>query len=75
MDEYTNRLEEARTTKQPLLLSAPDAAHLLGIGLTFTWQLVHSGQLPSMRLGKQVLISRHTLEQFATGSWRDQSSA
>jgi len=49
----------------PLLLSVPQAAHLLGVGLTLCWEMVHGGQLPSVRLGRRVLVPRHAVERLA----------
>lgn len=49
----------------PLLVAVPDAAHLLGIGATLAWDLVRSGDLPSVKLGRRVLVSRAALEQLA----------
>lgn len=51
--------------EKPLLLSVPDAARLLGVGKTFAWMLVNKGDLPSVRLGKRVLVPRAVVEQIA----------
>jgi len=52
----------------PLLLPVPEAARLLGVGATFAWELVHNGQLPSVRLGRRVLVPRAALEQLASSA-------
>jgi excisionase family DNA binding protein len=49
----------------PLLVSVPEAARLLGVGKTFAWTLVHSGSVPTVRLGKRVLVPRAALERLA----------
>lgn len=49
----------------PLLVAVPEAARLLGIGSTLAWDLVRSGDLPSVKLGRRVLVSRAALEQLA----------
>jgi len=49
----------------PLLLPVPEAARLLGIGTTLCWEMVHGGQLPSVRLGRRVLIPRAVVEHLA----------
>jgi len=49
----------------PLLLPVPEAAHLLGIGTTLCWEMVHGGQLPSVRLGRRVLVPRVAVERLA----------
>jgi len=48
-----------------LLLPVPEAARLLGIGTTLCWEMVHGGQLPSVRLGRRVLIPRVAVERLA----------
>ncbi len=52
--------------QQPLLLSVPQAARLLGVGTTLCWEMVHSGQLASIRLGRRVLVPRVALDQLAS---------
>jgi excisionase family DNA binding protein len=49
----------------PLLLSVPEAARLLGVGVTLGWEMVHGGQLPSVRLGRRVLVPRAAIEHLA----------
>lgn len=48
----------------PLLLSVPTAAHLLGIGPTYAWQLVRSGKLPHIRLARRVLVLRADVDRL-----------
>lgn len=48
----------------PLLISVPEAARLLGVGPSLGWTLVHSGELPSVRLGRRVLVPRAALERL-----------
>ncbi len=54
----------AKHEPPPLLLSVPQAARLLGVGTTLCWDMVHRGQLTSVRLGRRVLIPRAALEQL-----------
>jgi len=49
----------------PLLMAVPDAARLLGIGTTLAWELVRAGDLPSIKLGRRVLVPRMALEHLA----------
>ena len=69
-----DRGEQITTQTQPLLLSVPEAACLLGIGTTLCWEMVHSEQLPSIRLGRRVLVPRTAIEQLA-GMTTDDVSA
>ena len=46
------------------VMSVPDVAHALRLGQTAAWHLVHSGQLPSMKIGRRRLIRRVDVAQF-----------
>lgn len=48
----------------PLLLTVAAAAALLGIGRTTTNQLVMSGQLKSVQLGRRRLVVRASLQEY-----------
>lgn len=52
-------------SQRPLLVSVPQAAHLLGIGATLCWEMVYAGRLPSVRLGRRVLIPVAAVEKLA----------
>ncbi len=56
--------EEKSGSDTRLLISVPEAAELLSIGTTFAWELVHQGTIPSVKLGRRVLIPRHSLERL-----------
>jgi excisionase family DNA binding protein len=47
-----------------LLLSIDDAAIALGIGRTQTYELVMSGKIASVKIGRRRLIVRSELESF-----------
>ena len=47
-----------------LLLTVPEAAHLLSIGRSRCYDLVLSGQLRSLKLGRRRLIPREALDAF-----------
>ncbi len=49
----------------PLLIAVPEAARLLGIGATLAWELVRLGRIPSIKLGRRVLVPRAGLERLA----------
>ncbi len=61
--------------QQPLLLSVPEAARLLGVGTTLCWDMVHAGQVPSIRLGRRVLVPRAALERLESISAHDDSGS
>lgn len=62
--DANERMERGRDV--PLLLPVPEAAHLLGIGTTLCWEMIHNGQLPTVRLGRRVLVPRAAIEQVAS---------
>ncbi len=49
-----------------LTVSVTEAAELLGVGRTLAYDLVARGVLPSVRLGRRVLIPRHALDELLT---------
>lgn len=44
--------------------SAREAAQALGLGRSTTYELLRSGELPSIRVGRRVLIPLAALEGF-----------
>lgn len=49
---------------EPLLLSIPEAAQLLGIGRSKTYELVATGELATVRIGRSVRVPRTAVEEF-----------
>ena len=47
-----------------LTCSVPEAARLLGIGETLMRELIRTGRVPALRLGRRVLVSRAALERL-----------
>ena len=48
----------------PLLISVEEAGKLLGIGRGLAYQLVQEEKLPTIRLGRRILVSRQHLEAW-----------
>lgn len=48
----------------PLLLSVSDVQNALGLGRNSTYQLLRSGKLKSIRVGKLIKIPRAALEEY-----------
>lgn len=48
----------------PLLLRAEEAARLLGLGRSTVFALLATGELPSVRVGRSVRVSRSAVERF-----------
>ena len=49
-----------------------DAYHQLGVSRSTLYQLIQSGELSSIKVGKRRLVSRHALEQFIARKEREQ---
>jgi len=45
-------------------LSVEEAAGLLGISTWLAYELVHQGELPSLRLGRRIVVPRAALERM-----------
>jgi excisionase family DNA binding protein len=41
---------------QPLTVTVEQAAKLLGIGRSTAYELVHAGDIPSLRLGRRIVV-------------------
>lgn len=48
----------------PSVLSVGQLANALGVGLNTAYTLVRSGKIPSVRVGKQIRISKAALLKF-----------
>ena len=47
-----------------LTLTVPQAAEVLGISRALAYELVARGELPSLRLGRRVVVPRRALQNF-----------
>ena len=54
-------------TPQRLLLRIPEVAETLGIGRTKIYEMIATGELPTIRIGRAVRISVATLQKWAEG--------
>ena len=48
----------------PMILRAEDLMPLLGIGRNTAYELIRSGQIRSVRIGRQIRIPREDLLEF-----------
>lgn len=44
------------TTSHPLTLTVEQAAKVLGISRSTAYELVHTGEIPSLRLGRRIVV-------------------
>jgi excisionase family DNA binding protein len=58
---------------QPLTVTVEQAAKLLGIGRSTAYELVHTGDIPSLRLGRRLVVPIAAFHDFI-GSPRLRSS-
>src|SRR4051794_3938031 len=49
---------------QPLTYSVVKAAELLGVGRNQAYEAVRTGEIPSIRIGKRILVPRIALENL-----------
>lgn len=54
-------------TDHPLTLTVEQAAKLLGIGRSTAYELVHTGEIPSLRLGRRIVVPRVRLAEMLSG--------
>ena len=65
------RVEEAATVpreREPLAVSVPQAAIMLGISRALAYELVARGDLPSLRLGRRLVVPRRALVELVEAS-------
>ncbi len=55
-------MEKGRIAEGPLLLTVSEAAKLLRISRGLAYELVRQERIPSIRLGRRILVPRHGLE-------------
>ncbi len=49
---------------EPLVYSVSEARKLLGISRGLAYEAIRTGQIPSIRLGRRILVPRFGLEQL-----------
>jgi excisionase family DNA binding protein len=59
---------------QPMLLDIGEVAKKLGLGQTKTWELVATGQIFSVRVGKRRLVPVESVEKFVAELIEGQAS-
>ena len=54
--------------RERLALTVPEAAELLGVSRRFAYEMAAQGKIPSVRLGKKILVPRKSLEAMLDAS-------
>jgi excisionase family DNA binding protein len=60
-------------SEQRLTYTVEEAARLLGIGRGTTYEGVRTGEIPSVRIGRRVLVPRHALLALLDGDQNDEA--
>jgi excisionase family DNA binding protein len=60
-------IDPIRTKTPPSTMSITEAADTLGIGRTLAYELAHTGELPTVRLGRRLVVPRRALERLLGG--------
>jgi excisionase family DNA binding protein len=62
-----NIAQVGRPEPQPLTLTIPQAAELLGISVSKAYEAARAGDLPTVKIGARVVVSRRWLEELIDG--------
>ena len=65
----------AMSNAENLTLSVVEAARLLGISRNLCYEAIRTGEIPSLRIGKRVLVPRRALEELLNKAARDSPSS
>lgn len=65
----------SQLNSMPDLLTVEEAAHFLRISRGLAYQEVHSGEIPSIRIGRTIRIPKHRLKQLVEAQSSDGSGA
>lgn len=61
--------EKNRTAgAERLTLTVEETAHLLGVSRGLAYEMVRSGRLPVIHLGRRLLVPKHGLEEILRGT-------
>ena len=64
MNEKQTRMNYFNVEDIPLVLRVEDLSRALGIGRNTAYELLRSGQIRSIRIGRQLRIPRDELQRF-----------
>ena len=56
--------ERAQVRKSLDLLAIPELCQELGMGKTWVYRRLHSGEIPSVKLGRSIKVKRADLEEY-----------
>jgi excisionase family DNA binding protein len=56
------------TANEPLTYTVPEVARMLGIGINQTYEAVRRREIPSIRIGRRLLVPRQRFLEHINGS-------
>ena len=62
------RTKDAGPPQSRLTLTVEEVAATLGISRAFAYEVVRRGEIPSIRIGRRVLVPRAALERLLDGA-------
>jgi excisionase family DNA binding protein len=66
--EVQKMQEKAEEAHESLVWNVwPDVGKRLNLSKTTTWKMIHTGQIPSIRLGKRYVVPKAALEKLISG--------
>jgi excisionase family DNA binding protein len=52
----------------------PETAHALGVGKNAIYQAARRGEIPTLRIGRRILVPRAALDRLLEEGWTDKSA-
>jgi excisionase family DNA binding protein len=59
--------EQHSEGRVPQLLSIPEVCDVLGMGKSWTYRRLKSGEIPSIKLGRAIKVKQEDLEEYLEG--------
>lgn len=64
IDQKAYKPEERACKAEPLTVTVPEAARILGIGRASAYEAARIGQIPTIKIGRRRLVARSALERL-----------
>ena len=64
LGQHAHETVETMPPLAPRLLSVPEAARLLGIGRTTTYELISNGELETVKIGRSTRVPLEAVDAF-----------
>jgi excisionase family DNA binding protein len=67
-DTLDDQMKESSKSQGVELLSIPEVCRILGMGKSWTYRRIKSGEIPSVKLGRSIKVRRVDLEGYLESS-------